>query len=233
MNFDIRQEHEIFDKNCVGWIKKKWEEGKWPRWLTPNFITLSRLMPVGVALYVMSFGKSYFYITAVLIAISGLLDLADGIVARGTDNITELGKFLDQFIDKITVLAALWIFIFMTFFVEEPNWDHPTFIAMVLLWPTAAVITFFDLLLLIRRLAVKLNPIFQRLAKRLGFNFGSKEIGANNHGKYKANLQFWGVCIVICSYGVGWSAFLVFGLILLMLSTFFAYQSFKRQSKKN
>lgn len=221
MNLNIGQEQKKFDQKVVGWVKKKYKEGKWPKWLTPNFITLSRFVPVVIALYLILLGKKYFDTAVILIAISGLLDLLDGIVARGTNNITELGKFLDQFIDKLTVLSSLWFFLIMTFYIERANWDHPTFITMMFLFAVIApVITLFDLWLLTRRLAVK-----------MGINFGSKEIQANNYGKYKTNLQFWGLCIFIYGYSKDLNSFLIFGVILLILSIVFSYLSFMKQFK--
>jgi len=219
VNLDIEQEQKKFDKKMVGWVKKKHEAETWPKWLTPNFITLSRFAPVVIALYLILLGKKYFDTAVILIAISGLLDLLDGIVARGTNNITELGKFLDQFIDKLTILVSLWFFLIMSFYVERASWNHPTFIAMIFLFAVIApVITLFDLLLLTRRLAVK-----------MGLNFGSKEIQANNYGKYKTTLQFWGLCIFIYGYGKDLNSFLVFGLILLASSIAFSYLSFIKQ----
>lgn len=218
MNFNIAQEHREFDNKIVGWVKQKHNEGKWPGWLTPNFITLSRLLPVIIALYLLSQGKKYFDAAAILIAVSGLLDLADGIVARGTNNITETGKFLDQFIDKVTILSSLWLFLIMSFYIERADWNHPTFLSMMLAFAITPVITLFDLWLLTRRVAVK-----------LGLNVGSKEIQANNYGKYKANLQFWGVCVFVYGYGKNLPLFLAFGLMSLVASIVFAYLSFVKQ----
>ena len=220
MSLDIGQEQKKFDQKVVSWVKKKHEVGKWPKWLTPNFITLTRLVPVAIALYLILLGKKYFDTAVILVAISGLLDLLDGIVARGTNNITELGKFLDLFIDKLTILSFLWFFIILTFFVERTNWDLLTVLTMLIIFSLAPIITLFDLWLLTRRLAVK-----------LGLNFGSKEIQANSYGKYKTNLQFWGLCVFIYGYSKELHSFLIFGIILLVGSIIFSYLSFVKQFK--
>lgn len=72
----------------------------------PNFLTLLRLflVPVYVALFVR--GEKY----PALIVFSGacFTDLLDGFLARKLNQITDFGKLVDPFADKVMVLTAMF-----------------------------------------------------------------------------------------------------------------------------
>jgi len=78
--------------------------------LLPNLITLSRL--IVVILLFTSFNPSDFnYISLiVIIALIGLSDSLDGIVARRYNLVSKLGIILDPFTDRVVfLLLLLWI----------------------------------------------------------------------------------------------------------------------------
>lgn len=66
----------------------------------PNILTLVRIIlsPIFAILYLQ---KSYIF-AAVILILSGLTDVLDGIIARKFDLITTLGKILDPIADKLT-----------------------------------------------------------------------------------------------------------------------------------
>lgn len=71
----------------------------------PNFMSLIRLamVPVIVGLY----WRGKYYAAAGLVLLSALTDILDGIVARRLDMVSDLGKILDPFCDKLTHAALL------------------------------------------------------------------------------------------------------------------------------
>lgn len=66
----------------------------------PNAISVVRILLVPFIAY--HFMKDHLLTAVILIAISGLSDLFDGMIARKFDQVTELGKMLDPLADKIT-----------------------------------------------------------------------------------------------------------------------------------
>lgn len=66
----------------------------------PNAMSVLRilLVPVFAALYL----KGYVAAAVVLLVFSGLTDMLDGLIARHFNQITDLGKMLDPFADKLT-----------------------------------------------------------------------------------------------------------------------------------
>ncbi len=75
-------------------------------WTIPNLLSLSRILmiPVIIWLYVT---KNLYYIAFGVVALSGLTDFLDGIIARKFNKITDLGKVLDPFADKLTQAALI------------------------------------------------------------------------------------------------------------------------------
>ncbi len=78
-------------------------------WSIPNLLSIFRivLIPLFVWRYVTAQTKEEFYAAALIIALSGLTDMLDGLIARRFNMITELGKALDPFADKLTQGALL------------------------------------------------------------------------------------------------------------------------------
>lgn len=78
--------------------------------LLPNLITLSRLIIV-IYLFTTFYPYEFNYITLIiLIAVIGLSDSLDGIVARKFNLVSKLGIVLDPFTDRVVFLLLLiWI----------------------------------------------------------------------------------------------------------------------------
>lgn len=70
----------------------------------PNILGYIRLLilPFFAYTYITATTDKQYFVSAVLIGISGVSDFADGFIARKFNMITELGKFLDPFADKVT-----------------------------------------------------------------------------------------------------------------------------------
>ena len=66
----------------------------------PNALSLLRI--VVVPFFAMAFLNGDLLTAAILLAVSGLSDLFDGMIARKFNQITELGKMLDPLADKLT-----------------------------------------------------------------------------------------------------------------------------------
>lgn len=80
----------------------------------PNILSFVRilLIPVFVAFYLTAQSTMDYYMAAAVILISGLTDMADGLIARKFHMITELGKVLDPVADKLTQCAIIFTLIF-------------------------------------------------------------------------------------------------------------------------
>lgn len=74
-------------------------------WNIPNVLSLVRLalLPVFAVVYL----SGALYWSLFVLALSGLTDLLDGVIARKFNQITEIGKLLDPFADKITQVTVL------------------------------------------------------------------------------------------------------------------------------
>ena len=72
----------------------------------PNLLSLVRLLliPLIVWLYV---GQNHYLAAAAVIVLSGLTDIADGIIARKFHMVSDFGKILDPVADKVTQGAIL------------------------------------------------------------------------------------------------------------------------------
>ncbi len=74
-------------------------------WNIPNVLSLVRLMLLPVFAVVYLNGELYWALA--VLALSGLTDLFDGVIARKFNQITEIGKLLDPAADKITQVFVL------------------------------------------------------------------------------------------------------------------------------
>jgi CDP-diacylglycerol--glycerol-3-phosphate 3-phosphatidyltransferase len=74
----------------------------------PNLMTLGRIALVPVFLYLLYYeNRRNSFWAASLYAVCALSDWFDGWLARISDKVTTLGKFLDPLADKVIVLSAL------------------------------------------------------------------------------------------------------------------------------
>ncbi|MFW6172708.1 MAG: CDP-diacylglycerol--glycerol-3-phosphate 3-phosphatidyltransferase [Elusimicrobiota bacterium] len=79
----------------------------------PNALTLSRIVitfPVVFTLYFGGDDVRWVLFSAVLYLIAALTDFFDGYIARKSNQITNLGKFMDQISDKFLVTSVFLIF---------------------------------------------------------------------------------------------------------------------------
>jgi phosphatidylglycerophosphate synthase len=78
----------------------------------PGFLTLSNLLslsriPLGLSLLAVTDQRAL----ALIVAVGALTDLLDGLIARLTHTVSEIGVLLDPFCDKFFVLAGLVSFL--------------------------------------------------------------------------------------------------------------------------
>ena len=84
---------------------------KWKDWFTiPNILVYIRilLLPAFIYIYLHAERPEDYIAAALVIAVQGLTDLFDGMIARKFNQVTELGKFLDPVADKLT--QGYWVF---------------------------------------------------------------------------------------------------------------------------
>jgi CDP-diacylglycerol--glycerol-3-phosphate 3-phosphatidyltransferase len=74
----------------------------------PNLLTLARLVLIPVFLYLLAYeNRRNSFIAAAIYAVCALTDWIDGWLARISNKVTTLGKFLDPLADKVIVISAL------------------------------------------------------------------------------------------------------------------------------
>ena len=75
-------------------------------WTVPNFMSMFRLLLVPFIIWAYVGLKSPI-LTIVLLAVSALTDVFDGIIARKFNMVSDLGKALDPFADKVTQVTVV------------------------------------------------------------------------------------------------------------------------------
>ena len=70
----------------------------------PNYITLVRIILIPFFVNLMIYG--YFRAALLVFAVACVTDALDGLIARLTGQITELGAFLDPMADKLLIISA-------------------------------------------------------------------------------------------------------------------------------
>ena len=73
----------------------------------PNFLSFFRLLLIPVIVWLYCQKKAYILTLAVLV-LSAMTDIADGIIARKWDLVSDFGKALDPVADKLTQIATMW-----------------------------------------------------------------------------------------------------------------------------
>lgn len=87
-------------------------------WFTiPNILSYIRILmiPLYIYLYVTAEELTEYYWAAGVLVLSALTDSLDGIIARKTGQITDLGKLIDPLADKLTQVAVIG-----AMFIERP-----------------------------------------------------------------------------------------------------------------
>ena len=75
-------------------------------WTIPNLLSFSRILMIPWFMW-MFLSKGDSIGTALILLLSGLTDTIDGMIARRFDMVSNLGKALDPFADKLTQIAML------------------------------------------------------------------------------------------------------------------------------
>ena len=83
---------------------------------TPNLITLARFALSIVVFTLISY--DYFYAAFWVFVIAASTDWVDGYIARRTNQVTQLGRILDPFCDKIIICGA-----YILIAIETSNWS--------------------------------------------------------------------------------------------------------------
>ena len=78
--------------------------------LLPNILTYIRLLlvPVFIIVYLNAESLSDHVVSAIIIVISGMTDVADGFIARHWNLVSDLGKILDPIADKAMQFAMMF-----------------------------------------------------------------------------------------------------------------------------
>ena len=82
------------------------DEDKRRVWTVPNALSLLRLLLIPVVLWLVLGLQADMWAVAVL-AVSGVTDWADGVIARRFDQSSALGRLLDPLVDRLTIAATL------------------------------------------------------------------------------------------------------------------------------
>ena len=72
----------------------------------PNLLSIVRIILIPFMIYIYLYQKDYF-LAACVLAVSYASDIADGIIARKFDMISDIGKILDPLADKLTQASML------------------------------------------------------------------------------------------------------------------------------
>lgn len=72
----------------------------------PNALSGARLLLIPVFLWLL-LGPRADLAAVTVLAVSGITDWADGVIARRTGQITRLGQILDPLVDRLTIAATL------------------------------------------------------------------------------------------------------------------------------
>lgn len=172
-----------------------------PNYITPNFITVARLLfvPVGAYTLFKNGGNDplWQYISWIVFFILGLSDILDGNLARSRNSITEFGKFLDPVADKVMIGTAM---ISLSILNRLPWW--------------------ITIVILVREIGI---TIFRLAIIKRGV------IAANKGGKIKSTFQNFGVGFYVLPLGEGlyWfrDGFMLIAVILTIVTGFYYVQS--------
>lgn len=73
----------------------------------PNFLSFLRLCLIPVIVWLYNYKQDYF-LTVLVLLISGVTDIVDGIIARKCNMVSDFGKAFDPVADKLTQMAMLF-----------------------------------------------------------------------------------------------------------------------------
>ena len=181
---------------------------KLPGFITPNFITIGRLVFVPVGAYTLfkngGSDPMWQYISWFVFFLLGLSDIADGNLARSRNSITELGKFLDPVADKVMIGTAM---VSLSILNRLPWW-----ITIVILLREVGITLF--------RVSIIKHGV----------------IAANKAGKIKSTFQNFGVGFYVLPLGANlyWfrDSFMAIAIALTIGTGLYYVQSALRPSKQ-
>ncbi len=85
----------------------------------PNTLTMFRILLIPIFCVLFLMGTDYYLYAGLMLILSGLSDMFDGLLARKLHQETELGKILDPIADKLT-LAAVVVCMWFVYHVRFP-----------------------------------------------------------------------------------------------------------------
>ncbi len=88
---------------------------------TPNLITLTRFALSIVVFTLMSYG--FYYASFWIFVIAASTDWVDGYVARRTGQVTQLGRILDPFCDKMIICGVYILIAIEATNTPDPHWS--------------------------------------------------------------------------------------------------------------
>ena len=148
----------------------------------PNRITLSRLMLAIVFFVLLS--HRHFNVALIVFFVAVITDWLDGYFARKWDLITDLGRIVDPFVDKVIICGAFIIFLNIAKGVIAP-------------WMVIVIVA--------REFFVS---SIRGFSESKGVKFAS-----NIWGKTKMFIQSWTICALILYYAyfenIGWAEYMV------------------------
>jgi CDP-diacylglycerol--glycerol-3-phosphate 3-phosphatidyltransferase len=180
---------------------------KLPAFITPNFITIARVLLVPVGAYTLfkngGDDPTWQYISWFVFFFLGLSDIADGTLARSRNTITELGKFLDPVADKFMIGTAMMS---LSILGRLPWW--------------------ITIVILVREIGI---TIFRLAIIKRGV------IAANKGGKIKSTFQNFGVGFYVLplSPSLYWfrDGFIAIAIVLTVVTGVYYVQSALKNSK--
>lgn len=153
----------------------------------PNALSVLRILIVPFAAW--AFLTGHTIVATVLVGVSGLTDLFDGFIARKFDQVTELGKILDPFADKLTQgVVALCLAI-----------RYPPICAVLLLFILKELIMLACAVILLKK---KKRPCAARW-----------------YGKVATTMFYIAVCVILVMdgfFGLSWAEIRIAAYILLI-----------------
>lgn len=76
-------------------------------WTIPNILTLVRFALIPIIIWLYMIRKAYISAT-IVVALSGLTDVVDGVIARKFNMVTDIGKIIDPIADKLTQATLIF-----------------------------------------------------------------------------------------------------------------------------
>ncbi len=173
----------------------------------PNKLTIFRiiLIPVFIFLFFSDVDNNLIY-AFVVFAVAGVTDILDGYIARKFDLVTDLGKVLDPFADKLMLMSVLICLATMNLI--------PTWLLIVMI---------------IKELVMVYGGI------RLYLSHTQVIIPSNQYGKLATVAFYLAICMVLLGLDSMLASVILYIAVGLALFAFFNYLSIalKTKSKRN